>query len=50
MGDSALGYLGQLLGGVVKGKDTSPATASVATPTVEAAAGAACADGSCAVP
>ena len=39
MGDSALGYLGQLLGGVVKSKDTSTATA--------ASPGSTCVDGSC---
>ena len=49
LGDSALGYLGQLLGGLVKGKDTSTATASAAPPSA-AASGAACADGACAVP
>ena len=50
MGDSALGDLGQLLGGVVKSKDTSTATASAATPAASAASGAACADGACAAP
>ena len=50
MGDSALGYLGQLLGGVVKGKDTSTATASAIAPAASATADAACADGACAVP
>ena len=50
MGDSALGYLGQLLGGVVKGKDASTAAASAAAPAASAASGAACADGACAVP
>ena len=47
MGDSALGYLGQLLGGLTKGK--TAAKADEVNPAVEAAAGAACADGACAV-
>ncbi len=49
MGDSALGYLGQLLGGLVKG-NTPAAKASAATPAAPATPGAACADGSCAEP
>ncbi len=51
MGDSALGYLGQLLGGVVKSRADAAATGSAAAPAAEAAAGAgtACADGACAV-
>ena len=50
MGDSALGYLGQLLGGVVKG-NTPAATAKAfaAAPVAADAGGAACADGSCSV-
>ena len=48
MGDSALGYLGQLLGGVVKSNAAAKATA--AAPAAAAASGAACADGACAVP
>ena len=31
MGDSALGYLGQLLGGVVKGKADTAVTAAAGT-------------------
>lgn len=46
MGDSALSYLGQLLGGMFKSKAT--ATASAASPA--ASTNAACADGTCAVP
>ena len=48
MGDSALGYLGQLLGGVVK-SNTTAAKAAAAAPAAAATSGAACADGSCAV-
>ena len=48
MGDSALGYLGQLLGGAVKGN--APAKASTAAPAASAATGSACSDGACAVP
>ena len=47
MGDSALGYLGQLLGGLTKGNNAAKAAA--AAPAVEAAAGSACADGACVV-
>ena len=50
MGDSALGYLGQLLGGLVKSKDTSTVSATAATPATSAATVPACADGSCAEP
>ncbi len=46
MGDSALSYLGQLLGGMFKSKAT--ATASAASPA--ASTNAACADGTCAAP
>ena len=48
MGDSALGYLGQLLGGVFKSGTAPKATA--AAKAVEAATGEAFADGACAVP
>jgi hypothetical protein len=48
MGDAALSYLGQLLGGMFKSKTTATATAAAATPT--AATNAACADGTCAAP
>ena len=48
MGDSALSYLGQLLGGMFKSKATTAATASAASPA--ASTNAACADGTCAVP
>ena len=44
MGDSALGYLGQFLGGVFKSKAPAAAAGS------SAASGGACADGSCAAP
>ena len=44
MGDSALGYLGQLLGGVFKSKAPAAAAGSAA------ASGGACAEGSCAAP
>ena len=47
MGDSALGYLGQLLGGLFKG--TSSNATAKATPGVAAAGGADCSDGSCSV-
>ena len=42
MGDSALGALGQLLGGLVKGKDTPEATVTAPATATDAA----CADGS----
>ncbi len=45
MGDSALGYLGQLLGIAVKGNPAAKASASA--PSVEVTSGSACADGSC---
>ena len=48
MGDSALSYLGQLLGGMFKSKATTAATASAASPA--ASTNAACADGTCAAP
>lgn len=48
MGDSALGYLGQLLGGVVK--SNTAANASAAAPVASAAPSAAYADGACSVP
>ena len=48
MGDSALGYLGQLLGGVVK-SSTPAAKATAAGPAAEKETGAACADGACTV-
>ena len=47
MGDSALGALGQLLGGLTKGN--TAAKAAAVNPAGESAAGSACADGSCAV-
>ena len=50
MGDSALSYLGQLLGGMFKNKATTTATAAAAGSADSAASGAACADGACAVP
>jgi len=46
VGDSALGNLGQLLGGVVK-SSTGTTSAASASPAASAAAGAACADGFC---
>ena len=49
MGDSALGALGTFFSGLIKG-GTNAATPSTASPAVEAATGAACADGSCSVP
>ncbi len=51
MGDSALGYLGQLLGGMFKSGTTASATKSTTSAAANAsAAGAACADGNCSVP
>jgi hypothetical protein len=50
MGDSALSYLGQLLGGMFKSKATTTASAVAASPAASAASGGACADGACAVP
>ena len=49
MGDSALGYLGQLLGGMFKSKAAAPAEGAAATNGAAAAAGsgAACAGGAC---
>lgn len=47
MGDSALGALGQLLGGAIKGgTPTATAKASAAAPVAADSGGAACADGS----
>jgi hypothetical protein len=48
MGDSALGFIGQLLCGVVK-SSTPAAKSTAAVPAASAAPGAACANGSCAV-
>jgi hypothetical protein len=49
MGDSALGYLGQLLGGMFKSTSAAPAEGAAATNGAAAAAGsgAACAGGAC---
>ncbi len=49
MGDSALGLLGQFLGGAVKSAG-SATKASAPAPAASVASGAACADGACSVP